>query len=202
MMKPISWLAAMCLAGVAGPAVAQPQPAQPAQPQAAPQPGSPEDIARRIISVPNPRGFAVIGAQGQIRDDAGVQGGHALRIPVPGRSDQPWSVSVSVPINRAVHAGDNLILAFWARLEEGENGAATTVLPFNAVQLASAPYTPLFNGPLTISHSWQIQQIRGRADRDYAAGAINVAIHLATARQTVDIGPVFVVDMGPDAGAN
>ncbi|GAA4816690.1 hypothetical protein GCM10023232_10900 [Sphingosinicella ginsenosidimutans] len=200
MRRAVSRLVALCLAATAVAALAQQQPAQ-AQ-QAAPQPGSAEDIAQRIISVPNPRGFAVIGAQGQIRDDAGVQGGHALRIPVPGRSDQPWSVSVSVPINRAVHAGDNLILAFWARLETGENGAETTVLPFNAVQLASAPYTAIFNGPLTISHNWQIQEIRGRADRDYDAGAINVAIHLATARQVVDIGPVFVVNMGQSAPAN
>ena len=81
MRRAVSRLVALCLAATAGAALAQQQPAQ-AQ-QAAPQPGSAEDIAQRIISVPNPRGFAVIGAQGQIRDDAGVQGGHALRIPVP-----------------------------------------------------------------------------------------------------------------------
>ena len=41
-----------------------------------------------------------------------------------------------------------------------------------------------------------MHEIRGRADRDYAAGALNVAMHLATGHQTVDIGPVFVVNMG------
>jgi hypothetical protein len=174
-----------------------------AAPAAAPaQSGGADDIAQRIISVPAPARFTAIGARGEVRDDAAVQGGHALRVRVPGRSDQPWSVSVSVPITRAVHAGDNLVLAFWARLEAGENGAATTVLPYNAVQMASAPYTAVFHGPLTIGHDWRIQQISGRADRDYAEGALNVAIHLATARQTVDIGPVFVLDMGQEAAGN
>ena len=122
-----------------------------AAPAAAPaQSGGADDIAQRIISVPAPARFTAIGARGEVRDDDAVQGGHALRVRVPGRSDQPWSVSVSVPIIRAVHAGDNLVLAFWARLEEGENGAATTVLPYNAVQMASAPYTAVFHGPLTI----------------------------------------------------
>ncbi len=41
-----------------------------------------------------------------------------------------------------------------------------------------------------------MHELRGRATRDYAAGELNVSIHLATAKQTVDIGPVFVLNMG------
>lgn len=175
---------AACLL-LAGPAAyaAQPAPAE-------------DDIASRIISVPAPQQYTVQGQRPNVRRDEGVQGGKALRVAVPGRSDQAWSVSVSVPITRPVAAGDNLVLAFWARLERGEDGATSTVLPYNAVQLAAAPYTALFTGPVTIGPEWRMHQIRGRADRAYGAGDLNVALHLATARQTVDIGPVFVVNMG------
>jgi hypothetical protein len=38
--------------------------------------------------------------------------------------------------------------------------------------------------------------VKGKADKDYPAGALNVSLHLATAKQTVDLGPVFVLDMG------
>lgn len=156
------------------------------------------DLANRVISAPNPDGFRVDGApaRAQVRADPGVQFGRALRVPVPGRNAQAWTVSVAVPINRAVASGDRLLLAFWARLEEGENGAATAELPYNAVQLAAAPYTALFNGPATVTPRWQLFQIRGRADRAYAAGDLNVSLHLATGRQTIDIGPVFVLNMG------
>jgi len=184
------WLTCLAAACLAVPATAHSQEAQT---------NSTDDITQRIISVPAPSRFIMIGTQGRVRRDEGVQGGSALRIRVPGRSDQPWAISVNVPITRAVRAGDKLVLAFWARLEEGENGGETTVLPFNAVQLASPPYTPLFHGPLTIGHDWRLQEIRGRADRDYPEGALNVAIHLATARQTVDLGPVFVLNMGQPA---
>jgi hypothetical protein len=156
-----------------------------------------DDIVDRIISVPVPAEYRVEGVRNaRVRTDDSVQGGKALRVPVPGRSDQPWTVQLSVPITRAVQAGDALILAFWARLERGEDGATSATLPHNAVQLAAEPYTALFSGPATIGPEWAMHEIRGRADRAYAEGALNVSFHLATGRQTVDIGPVFVLNMG------
>lgn len=176
----------------AAPAFAQPQ--QPAAARA-------DDLASRIISNPNPEAYRVDGIRsgGGVRRDPGVQFGKALRVPVPGQGANPWSVAVAVPIVRPVHAGDNLILAFWARLERGPDGATSAILPYNAVQMAAAPYTAVFTGPVTLGPEWQMFEIRGRADRDYAAGDLNVSMHLATARQTIDIGPVFVLNMGQSA---
>ncbi|HEY0012739.1 MAG TPA: hypothetical protein VGB79_07780 [Allosphingosinicella sp.] len=181
-------LLCLALAAPLAPAAAVQQPAADA---------AADDIARRIISNPNPQSYRLDGVRsgGGVRRDPGVQGGKALRVPVSGRSEQAWSVSVAVPITRAVKAGDNLVLAFWARLERGDNGATSSVLPYNAVQMAGAPYTALFTGPATIGPEWRMHEIRGRANRDYAAGELNVSIHLATARHTVDIGPVFVLNM-------
>jgi hypothetical protein len=159
-----------------------------------------DDLANKIISIPNPNAYRVDGVRNaRVRADPGVQFGHALRVPVPGRNDQAWTVAVAVPINRPVAAGDRIILAFWARLEQGENGAASAELPYNSVQLATAPYTALFHGGVTITPQWQLFQIRGEADRAYPADTLNVSLHLATGRQTVDIGPVIVLNMGQPA---
>lgn len=159
--------------------------------------GEADDLVNRIISVPVPSEYRVDGVRNaRVRNDDSVQGGKALRVPVPGRSDQAWTVAVAVPVNRPVQAGDNLILAFWARLERGEEGASSATLPYNAVQLAREPYTALLSGPATIGPEWQMHEVRGRADRAYAAGDLNVSIHLATGHQTVDIGPVFLLNMG------
>jgi len=164
------------------------------------QQASADDIVRHIISIPNPRAYRVDGTQngarGQVRDDPGVQGGKALRVQVPRRSAQAWDTAVSVPINRPVHAGDNLVLAFWARLEQGEDGATSAALPSNAVQLSAAPYTSVFGGAVTVTPQWQMFEIHGQANRDYAADSLNVSMHLATGHQIIDIGPVFVLDMG------
>jgi hypothetical protein len=159
-----------------------------------------DDILDHVISVPNPRAYRIdgtqAGAQAAVRNDSTVQGGKALRVQVPGRSEQAWTTAVSVPITRAIHNGDNLGLAFWARLELGDNGATTATLPYNAIQLSAAPYTALFSGPVTVTPTWQMFEIDGRAARDYAADTVNVAMHLATGHQTIDIGPVFVLNMG------
>lgn len=155
-----------------------------------------DDLASKIINAPAPAAFRVDGAKGAVRKDDTVQWGKALRIQVPARSEQAWTVGIASPITKPVKAGDKLILAFWARLEKGESGAASASLPFNAVQLASAPYTPLFNGGVTIGSEWKLHEIKGKADKDYPADTLNVAIHLATGKQTIDLGPVIVLNMG------
>jgi hypothetical protein len=138
----------------------------------------------------------VNGASGRLRDDANVQGGKALRVVVRGKGANPWDVAVETAIAQPVKAGDQLLLAFWARLEKGEGGATTTTLPFNAVQLSAAPYTSLFAGSAEIGPEWKLHEVRGKADADRAAGTLKATIHLATAAQTVDFGPIFVVNLG------
>ena len=161
-------------------------------------PAPAQDIADKIISAAAPEAFTVQGLRNapKARKDATVQGEKSLRIAVPGKSDEAWSVAASTAITKPVKAGDELVLAFWARLEKGEKGATSASLPYNAVQLAAAPYTALFTGPVTIGPEWKLHELRGKADRDYAAGELNVSIHLATAKQTVDLGPIFVVNLG------
>jgi hypothetical protein len=155
-----------------------------------------EDILSKVINIPAPAAHRVDGSKGSLRNDEAVQGGKALRIAVPGKSEQAWSVAVGSSIGKPVKAGDSLVLAFWARLAKGEGGATAASLPYNAVQLASAPYTSLFNRPVSIGPEWKIYEVKGKADKDYAAGTLNATIHLATAKQIVELGPIFVLNLG------
>jgi len=179
-------LAAFCIAAAA--AVALPHVAR-----------AQDDLVNKIINRPPVTAWQLQGISGKpnVRNDAAVQYGKALRVDVPGKGEHRWSIAASNPIDKPVKAGDNLVLAFWARLEKGENGATTATLPYNSVQMSHEPYTALFSAPATIGPEWKMVEIKGKADRAYAAGDLNVSIHLATAKQTVDLGPVFVLDMGP-----
>ena len=153
-------------------------------------------MAQDLNIINDPGAPAVVGASGRLRDDPGVQGGKALRVVVRGKGANAWDIAVESPVTQPVKAGDQLLLAFWARLEKGEGGAATTTLPYNAVQMSAAPFTALFTGPVEIGPEWKLHEVRGRADADHAAGTLNAAIHLATAAQTVELGPIFVVNLG------
>ena len=158
-----------------------------------------DDLLNKIINRPPVTAWQIQGIAGKpnLRNDPAVQYGKAVRVDVPGKGEHPWSIAASNAIDKPVKAGDNLLLAFWARLEKGENGATTATLPYNAVQMSHDPYTALFSGPATIGPEWKMVEIKGKADRAYAGGQLNVSIHLATGKQIVDLGPVFVLDMGP-----
>jgi hypothetical protein len=158
-----------------------------------------DDILNKVINLPPPTAWRIDGVRDKppVRKDESVQGGQALRVHVSGKGSNPWAVSASNPIEKPVKAGDVLILAFWARLEKGENGATAVVLPSNQVQLAAPPYTPVFGGPVTIGPEWKMYELKGKADKDHAGGTLNVSLHLATGKQTIDLGPVFVLNMGP-----
>ena len=153
-----------------------------------------DDIANKIIN--DPSALQIVGAKSSVRNDAKVQGGKALRIAVPVKGRNNWDAFASSPIGKPVKAGDNLVLAFWARLEKGEDGATTSTLPFADVQVSSPPYPPVFNEAVQVGPEWQLHQVKGKADKEHAAGTLGVSIHLANAKQTVDLGPVFVLNMG------
>jgi hypothetical protein len=146
----------------------------------------------------NPAEPQVNGVRPRLLDDPAVQGGKALRVPVRRRGKNPWDVAVQTTLIQPVKAGDQLLFAFWARLEQGEGGATTATLPSNAVQQATEPWDWLFGGPVEIGPEWKLHEIRGKAGKDYAAGTLNATIHLASAQQTVDFGPIFVINLGPE----
>lgn len=154
--------------------------------------------AQELVVINNPAEPQVNGAKARLRDDPAVQGGKAMRIQVRRRGTNPWDVAVQSAIDKPVKAGDTLVFAFSARLEEGENGAAEGTLPYIAVQLAGEPYTTLFSDQATIGPEWKMVEVRGKADADHAPGTLNATIHLASAAQTVEFGPLIVVDLGPE----
>ena len=155
----------------------------------------PATLASKIIN--DPGAPQVSGALARLIDDTNVMGGKALRVQVPRKGKNAWDVSVSSAVKMPVKAGDTLLLVFPARLAQGENGAASTTLPWNSVSLTSPPWSGVVGASADIGPDWKLVKITGKADKDYAAGSLSAGIQLATARQTVDLGPIIVLDLGP-----
>ncbi len=154
-----------------------------------------DDISKQVINVPSPAAFTIYGLpeKPKVRKDPAVQGGQALRVAVPGKGATPYAVGLSAPVTKAVKKGDKLVLAFWARFDKAE-GASVSIANA-AVQLATAPYTAAFGKSVDIGPDWKLYSVEGVADRDYAAGELAVAMHLATGKQVIDLGPIFLLDL-------
>jgi hypothetical protein len=152
------------------------------------------ELAKQVVN--DPGAPDVSGAKASLIDDLKVQGGKALRVQVPRKGNNPWDSTVGGAIKKPIAKGDRLLLLFSARLEKGEQGATSTTLPYNAIQLAAPPYSTIISGTGQIGPDWNDIQVSGVADGDYPAGALKVTIQLATAKQTVDFGPLVVLDRG------
>lgn len=154
-----------------------------------------DDISKQIVNEPSPGAFTIYGLpeKPKVRKDASVQGGQALRVAVPGKSATPYAVGLSAPVKKAIKKGDKLVLAFWARFDKAE--AAIATIANVSVQLSSPPYTGFFGRNVDIGPDWKLYSIEGVADRDYAAGELAIAMHLATGRQVIDLGPIFLLDL-------
>ena len=118
---------------------------------------------------------------------AGIPGGEALRMMVPEKRDDIWDVSVYSPNLRPVHKGETVQTAVWLRLSPGKSNPATTRVRL-LVQGVKAPYEVVAARYVTIDRGWQRFAVSGVAARDYAPGQAVVTMHLATGKQTVDVG--------------
>jgi hypothetical protein len=152
------------------------------------------DLAQRIVN--DPGAPEVSGARAKLVDDPAAQGGKALRVTVPKKGANAWDSVVESTITKPVKKGDKLVLLFDARLVKGEGDATSATIPYIAIQIKAAPYTGVISGPVSLGASWAPHKIEGRVDKDYPAGALKATLQVANAKQTIDFGPIVVLNMG------
>lgn len=156
--------------------------------------GQSQDLASKLVN--NPAASKSWGPGVSARRDKAVQGGVAYRVTTTGSEATYGDVGIYSTVDKPVKSGDRLILGFWARLEKGPDGAQTATLPLNAIQEAAPSNEAIIRGSVDITPSWQFFQISGAARKDYPAGGLNAALQLAAAKQIVDVGPIYVFNMG------
>lgn len=146
-----------------------------------------ETTARWIVAPERPTPRVV--------ESPGVPGGTALRVRVSGRGANPWDVQATSPLGGDIAAGDVVLLMFYARAEQPAEGGSQ--LPVR-LQLSGAPYTSMVDGVKQLDGEWRQHCLWTVARQDFRGDLTNVSLHLATARQVVDLGPVFVFNLGPN----
>jgi len=149
-----------------------------------------------ILNAPGVGGWNIYGAgetHKTFKDDA-VQGGGGVRVIVANATKNPWDIGMSTDIAKPIKVRDNLVLAVWARVDASDSADSVDIPA--AIQLATAPYTPVFNGTLHLTKDWQLLHIEGIANADYPAGKVNVSLQLGGQPKKVDFGPAFVLDQG------
>jgi hypothetical protein len=154
----------------------------------------PAKIAQMIIN--DPGSPSVNKAKAKLIDDANVTGGKALRVEVAAKSEHAWDSNVTSVLKKPVQKGDTLLLVTWVKLVQGENGATTATLPWNAVSITVPPWSAVAGSSEEIGPEWKQIEISGKADKDYKPSDLSISFQLGNAKQTVDFGPILLLDLG------
>ncbi len=155
-----------------------------------------DDIAKHMIVSATGDSWNVWGAQGQAYDDPAVQAGKATRATIK-KGAHIWDSAGTVPINTPIKKGDVILAAYWARVETPAPGSSTATIG-GSIGLSQSPYTSFANENATLTSKWTMYYASGVADADHKPGTLNVGVQLASDDQVIDLGPVFVLDFGPD----
>jgi hypothetical protein len=122
-----------------------------------------------------------------------VPGDHAFRIKA-NKGSNPWDVQASSPVAGGINQGDVIMLMYYARAAEpAEGGSKLTA----RIQLNSPPWTSVMDMSSDISTEWKAHCAHRVASGTLGENKGSVSIHLATAKQVIELGPVFVFNFGP-----
>ncbi len=131
----------------------------------------------------------------------GMPGGSALQFTIAAPGAKPYESGTNVPFADAIAEGDVLTIAFMARSLSASTPDGLGKITAR-VQRNKAPDYPGFGeNTLAIGPTWKLYQIRTQAKIDIAKGEGSVALHLAGAKQSLEIGPVYVLNAGPPSPA-
>ncbi|GGZ44361.1 hypothetical protein [Asticcacaulis endophyticus] len=191
-MKTLTILAALTLGLSAGVYISAPAPAHAQE----------DDILKKAINSPGVANYQIFGSvqtNAAIKDET-VQGGDARRVIISKAGANPWDAAAQMPITGKITKGDEIVTAIWLKAAATENGAAGTVTL--RLQQSGAPYTGLVQKTITLKPTWELYSVTATSADTYPKGTANFAVQLAHAAQTIDIGPAFVLNMGPKKPAS
>ena len=133
---------------------------------------------------PNPKYFEV----------KGIPGEHAFRVKAT-KGVNPRGVPASSPVQGAINEGDVIMLAYYARAAEPAEGGSKLSA---RIQMNAPPWTAVLDMSSAINEEWKQYCAHRVANASLAENKSSVSIHLATAKQVIELGPVFVFNFGKD----
>ncbi|WP_322963981.1 hypothetical protein [Sphingomonas fuzhouensis] len=125
-----------------------------------------------------------------------VPGGNAVQVKVTAAGANPWDSGVTYPTIKPIAAGDTLMTMIFLRAPNAPEGQ-TVSIPV-AMGGAEPPYTPIASEPVQVGSTWKRYYVTGVAGQAFAAGKANISVQLAGAKQVIEVGPAFLLDLGPN----
>ncbi len=154
----------------------------------------------RLINDPGLANWSINGSpQTQMVAADNISGGKAISITVAQAKANPWDISLTAPITEGISAGDTLFLAVQIRASAADNEAQSGVIAASKIEENGGAFTALADTSAQVSDKWTTLYSVGVVSKDYARGQTHITVHLAAARQTIEIGNAYAFNLGPNA---
>lgn len=134
-------------------------------------------------------------------ESEGAPGGMAYRVTVKKRKKNPWDTATRIPMTTAIDKGDVILMSFWARTAKPPKGKDTGNISV-AIQRNVEPYDSVFEEQIDLGTEWKLHSVAGKAGRDFSIDKTQINFNLARAKQTIDFGQFYVMNLGPDGDAS
>lgn len=131
-------------------------------------------------------------------NDSGVPGGRAFEVKVSRPGLNSWSAGINWPMHTGISKGDTVLLAYWARAVEVHNEAQTGNISAARVQQSGEPYDSGANQSASLDKTWRLYYAQGRSRSKIDPGGAGISFHLGLAKQTIRVGPAYVLNYGPN----
>lgn len=134
-------------------------------------------------------------------ESEGAPGGVAYKVTVKKRKKNHWDTATRIPVTESIAKNDVILLSFWARAakpQKGKDKGDITV----TIQRNTEPYDSIFEDRIPLDKEWKLYNATGKAKRNYAAGKTNLNFNLARAKQTIEFGQFYIMNLGPNGDAS
>jgi len=129
--------------------------------------------------------------------DPAIPGGRFIRVDVGSKGANPWDIGAQYSIDKPIKAGDVVFFAVFLRAPNLKDGE-TALVPGTGVGQASAPYGPIATMDAHVTNQWNVYYASTKATRAWGKGEARASAQLAADKQVIDLGPLIVLDLGPD----
>ncbi len=131
----------------------------------------------------------------------GVPGGMAYSVRVKKAKRKPWETATRFSMDQDIAKGDVILISYWARAAKPQKGRETGDIMV-ALQRNVDPYDSIVEERVDLGTEWKLNHATGKAKRDYSAEKTNLNFNLAYAKQTIEFGQFYIMNLGPNGDAS
>ena len=117
--------------------------------------------------------------------------GKATRFTSDSVGENRWDLGTAIPINTPISVGEEFTIAIIARTLSAETDDGKGLI-YGRLQGTMPPYPGFGDKVFKVGDRWQMIRLPFTATREFSSGGATLALHFAAAKQSVEIGPVYV----------